>query len=440
MTSEEMMDDGTKIVIPQRTSDVVDDNSSSGVAQSDDGGMWEHHITESTPEYSSSGGSDGRHYSSREDAIKVLMSRGYTRKVAEEILDRSEANGEVFYQNGDDGKTVNELLNNDTILNNKEPVEHEPLTEVDQRTDYLLDGKHVRIVSESGDLIGLSDGTITTRSEFMNEAQVVDLREEKPENYKQAENSHFDIYQTVSVAGENEDRVASILDESVDNLYDYYQRGKDGVFDFTNDPSNNIYNHLKDINWQEKADEMLNDANTIINMFDEFASMFEGLGGELGEAFADNIDLSIEDLTALKDYIADNVEEAMYAVDQLKETLEARDELKEKYIAKKGELDLLKSPGNEPNETIPCTHKRVKKLINEPDKEYLEHPNGDPNPAHDTWAKEVAALEKEVNQLLLDLKQCQIDAMNILSSLKVYNDVVVKFKSSARWQAFTASK
>ena len=385
--------------------------------------------------YSTTGGRDGRHYTSREDAMDELMSRGLTKEVAEEELDRVEREGSIYYQTDYESK-----LNNDEKLNNAEPVKHGPLTEVDQRTDYLVDGKHVRIVSESGDLIGLSDGTITNRSEFMNEAQVVDLREEKPENFKQEENSHFDIYQTVSVAGENEDRVASILDESVDNLYDYYQRGKDGVFDFTNDPSNNIYNHLKDINWQEKAYEMLNYANSIINMFDEFASMFEGLGGELGEAFADNIDLSIEDLTALKDYIADNVEEAMYAVDQLKETLEVRDELKEKYIAKKGELDLLKSPGNEPNETIPCTHSRTKHLIGEPDKTYLEHPNGDPNPAHDKWVKEVAELEKEVNQLLLDLKQCQIDAMNILSSLKVYNDVVVKFKSSARWQAFTASK
>ena len=60
------------------------------------------------PEYSETGGKDGKSYTSREDAINSLVGKGISRERAEEIVDEAAKSGNTHYQNQDDQKAADE--------------------------------------------------------------------------------------------------------------------------------------------------------------------------------------------------------------------------------------------------------------------------------------------------------------------------------------------
>ena len=189
-----------------------------------------------------------------------------------------------------------------------------------------------------------------------------------------------------------------------------------------------LYSLIADENWQSKADEMMNDANDIIRLFDEYKEMFTQVDGETGEMLAASLNVSMADLESLKRYISDNASAAVNHITRLQSILEYRDELNSELEEKNVERDELVS--SEPPKTKACIHYSA-------DTGGYEHPGGDPNePEHGNWERAVTKLEIRIVELKKAIKLAEFNARESLANIQVFNDVRIKFVEVSNWDLF----
>lgn len=199
------------------------------------------------------------------------------------------------------------------------------------------------------------------------------------------------------------------------NLYDSFVEGFDK-------------DTIKNENWVEKGDKMLSDAQLILDNFEDFASQFDSFGGELGEALKENLELGVEDLRVLKDYVSGNIGRATEYLETLKEKIIEEEELQKVIDEKETAKEALMK--NKPREYIPCTHTNATA-----DGTPL-HKNGDPNPEFKEWSKKVSDIDIELYKLKSDLVVIQKEQAYCLANIRVLNEVVIKFNSSPHWQKY----
>lgn len=188
-----------------------------------------------------------------------------------------------------------------------------------------------------------------------------------------------------------------------------------------------LHEFVKDENWKEKADKMLEDANSIIDYFGEFEDYFNEIDGETGKSLSQSLELCMDDFIELKTYISENVKAATDQVDRLEEILKYRDELNTELESKTMERDNLLAC--EPSKTVPCSHYHT----DSKGYGYYEHQEGDENPEHVIWEENVKKLDMRIVELKKSITIAEYQASMSLGKIKTYNAVVIKFKDGNTW-------
>ena len=197
-----------------------------------------------------------------------------------------------------------------------------------------------------------------------------------------------------------------------------------------------LHNVLENEDWLLKANQMLSDANSVIEYFDDFKDFFNQIDGETGEILKSNLELCMDDLNSLKTYITENVTAAADQVARLEEILKYRDSLVSELNKTTIEKDTLVAA--EPSKTIPCQHfhQSVNRGSRYASAGYYEHPNGDDNPEHTVWEENVKKLDMKIVELKKSITTAEYQATTSIGKIKAYDAVVVKFTSQSTWRNY----
>ena len=188
---------------------------------------------------------------------------------------------------------------------------------------------------------------------------------------------------------------------------------------------------IKSENWLEKSEMLLVDAQAIVDSFQDFVDNFQDIDGELGQALMENLNLSLDDLKTLKQYISDNVSRAMDVVDILKAKVEEEEELNKEIEKITLEKENYISSHPEPPRTIECQHKYVDETG-----EIQKRHHHDDNPEYNKWHEIINNYDHEINELQKLLEENLKVQVQCIADIEVLNRVVIKFNESPHWQSY----
>ena len=279
---------------------------------------------------------------------------------------------------------------------------------------------------------------VTTSDENGNtEAHYDDSLDLGVRNYSTLENEipqkeTIDIFQVDDVAKivtGDKDKTMSQLGDDLLNEY---------LLDPTSAEGKNIYNYLKETNWEDQANKMYDDAldvySSIALLKEQFGVDGEiALGGEIGEILAKNLGLCEEDAIELTNYIVENVKPAAHEIERMKDLIAQRDEAMDEYNKLVKEKEALESELSalEAQNIQPPTWEKI-----EVDGVLTDH--WVDNPAYKPWVDDcnelrnikIPAKEDEINNILLELREIKAELLNTYKRILEFNSAVLKFRSS----------